>query len=327
MVINRRAVVSASSSVEHDSESDDEGEDVREREQKKKTHDTTAVSPSVDFIAGGLISAISKMAVYPMETEVLLIAIGVSVAQDSARLWHGVGLTGFENFLYNGFLWYLKELVRPAPIDPEKPELRPPATFFRAFAVACAAILLVHPLTNIIVGMRASLRDTTLDPLSALQVARAIMTEDGLGGFFTGWQMSLVLRVGAAMTFVVYEFVRTRLAGILGSDLSNLLAGLLGRLSEVLLCHPIKTFRFRMQQGQTMIPSWSPSALLGLWAGVGTTAVADAVKIGIRFLLIERLRSVLQSILVGRHTQQCKKRLKRQLNGSSGAFGQTARGG
>lgn len=258
------------------------------------------ISPSVDFIAGGLVSAISKAAVYPMETKVLLMQLG-ETAKDPLLMWHGVTLKALENFLYNGLLWLLKERVRPPPPDPAQPEKRPPATFTAAFWVSCLAVLLAHPLSNTVVGMQASLKQT---PLSAVQVAKSILEHDGIAGFFKGWQLSVALRVGSAMTIVVYEYVRARLAGVVGKDASNFAAGLLGRLSEVYVTHPMKTLRSRLQQGQPLLPSLGPSALVGLWAGVGTMAFADAVKIGIRFGCIERVRMLLQHVLNVRRKKQ-----------------------
>eukprot|EP00930_Biecheleria_cincta_P001404 TRINITY_DN102544_c0_g1_i1.p1 TRINITY_DN102544_c0_g1~~TRINITY_DN102544_c0_g1_i1.p1 ORF type:complete len:315 (-),score=58.41 TRINITY_DN102544_c0_g1_i1:104-1006(-) len=271
--------------------------------------DSEEISSSVDFVAGGLVSAISKVAVYPMETKVLLIAIGESAANDSSRLWHGVGVKGIENFLYNGLLWALKEKVRPPPPDPAQPENRPPASFLAAFLVSCVCILLAHPLSNTVHSMQASLRNVGQQPLSAMQAARGILQKQGLGGFFTGWQLSVALRIGSALTLVVYDVVRSWTKGVLGSDASNFVAGLLGRLSEVYLMHPVKTLRYRLQQGQTMLPSLSPSALAGLWAGAGTMALADAIKIGIRFGLIERLRVLLQRLLIAKPGTQLKSKV------------------
>mmetsp|Transcript_68180 Transcript_68180/g.145944 ORF Transcript_68180/g.145944 Transcript_68180/m.145944 type:complete len:311 (+) Transcript_68180:63-995(+) len=256
------------------------------------------IAGSVNFLAGGIVSAVSKIVVYPMETKVFFIAIGDSGSGDSSRLWHGVVVKGLENFLYNGLLWYLKELVRPPPPDPALPEKRPPVTFIRAFGISSAAVLLIHPLANIVVGMQASLRNVDRRPLSALQTVKAIMKSDGPGGFFRGWQLSILLRLGSAMTLVVYDFVRAHIAGVVGDDISNFVAGLLGRLSEVYSVQPLKTLRARQQLGQAMLPSWSPADVIGLWDGVGIMAIADAVKIGIRFLLIERLRTLLQWVLI-----------------------------
>eukprot|EP00929_Paragymnodinium_shiwhaense_P014658 TRINITY_DN122596_c0_g1_i1.p1 TRINITY_DN122596_c0_g1~~TRINITY_DN122596_c0_g1_i1.p1 ORF type:complete len:341 (-),score=33.82 TRINITY_DN122596_c0_g1_i1:157-1179(-) len=267
------------------------------------------ISPAVDFVAAGCISAISKIIVYPMETKVMLMAIGESAGVDSSRLWHGWWVKGIENFMYNGLLWFLKERVRPPPPDPARPEERPPATFIAAFLASCVAILLAHPSVNVVAGMQASLKYTNQPPASALQVAKAIIKSDGIGGFFTAWRFSVALRIGSASTLVVYEFVRARMAGLVGSDLANLLAGLLGRLSEVYCCQPLKTLRSRQQRGQALIASWSPRAVLGLWAGVGTMALADAMKIGIRFLLIERTRALLQ-FFISRRKRQANKRLK-----------------
>lgn len=261
---------------------------------KKKS---SAISPSVDFVAAGLVSAVSKILVYPMETRVFLIAVGDTDTIDVSRLWHGVCVKGLENFIFNGLLWYLKERVRPPACNPAKPEDRPAASFIAAFFVSCAAILLVHPLSNVVVGMQGSLRIVGKNPASALEVVRSIMQSDGLGGFWKGWQMSLILRIGSATTFSVYEFVRRRLVGLIGSDASNLLAGTLGRMSEVYSCHPFKTLRSRQQQGQSLLSSWKLTAVLQLWSGVGTMAAADALKIGIRFCLIERLRRLLQSLM------------------------------
>lgn len=244
-----------------------------------------------DFVAAGFISAVSKSVVYPMETRVLLAQIGEHTAND-ARLWHGVAVKGFENFLYNGLLWFLKERLRPPAPDPARPDARPPVTFWGAFCASCAAVLLAHPSSIVVVGMQASLKQPS-GPASAMHVTKAIMQADGLGGFFKGWRLSIALRGGSAMALVVYELVRARLFGVLGGDLSNFVAALLGRLADVYLCHPLKTMRSRQQQGKSFLPSYSPAALLGLWTGVHTMAVADAVKIGIRFLLIERLRKLL----------------------------------
>lgn len=280
--------------------------DRRQPGQATAAGDCKEISSCVDFVAGGLVSAISKVVVYPMETKVLLIAIGESSAKDPRRLWHGVGVKGFENFLYNGLLWVLKEKVRPPPPDPAQPEKRPPASFLAAFLASCVCILLAHPMSNTVHNMQASLRNVSQAPLSAMQAARGIMQRQGLSGFFTGWQLSVALRIGSALTLVVYDFVRSRTTGVLGGDVSNFVAGLLGRLSEVYLMHPLKTLRYRLQQGQTLLPSLSPSALAGLWAGVGTMALADAVKIGIRFGLIERLRVLLQRILIAQPSRQLK---------------------
>mmetsp|Transcript_102176 Transcript_102176/g.288629 ORF Transcript_102176/g.288629 Transcript_102176/m.288629 type:complete len:306 (-) Transcript_102176:193-1110(-) len=280
----------------------------RDQKDDDDEHGGEGIAPFVDFVAGGLVSAVSKIAVYPMETRVLLIAIGGAGVHDSRRLWHGVVVKGLENFLYNGLLWFLKERLRPPPPDPSKPEERPPATFIGAFSASCAAVLLAHPSSNIVVGMQASLRKAS--PSSAFQVSREIMRKYGPGGFFQGWRLSILLRIGSALTLVVYDAVRARLAAPLGRDLSNFVAGLAGRLSEVYSTHPLKTLRYRQQQGQVMIPFWSPAALLELWAGVGTMAVADAVKIGIRFLLIERLRTLLQWLFVGRHRRKRPKSLE-----------------
>lgn len=268
-----------------------------------KNTESKDFAPSVNFLAGGLVSAVSKMVVYPMETKVFLIAVGQAAASDPLRLWHGVNVQGFSNFLYNGLLWVLKDLFRP-PAGPDLLEKRPPVTMLGAFVASCVCILLAHPSANVVVGMQASLRNLTEKPLSALQVARAIVKADGLSGFFTGWQLSILLRVGSALTLVVYEFVRTPLAGVIGGDLANFVAGLLGRLSEVYSVQPIKTLRSRQQLGQPMLPALNPSAIMRLWAGVGTMAVADAIKIGVRFLLIERLRTILQWALISRHRQR-----------------------
>lgn len=249
-------------------------------------------------------AAVSKVAVYPMETKVFLMAVGDSASIDSGRLWHGVVFKGLENFLYNGSLWFLKELVRPPSPDPKSPERRPPASFLRAFAASCAAVLLAHPFANVVVGMQASLRNPAQRPLSALSAARAILKADGLGGFFRGWKLSILLRLGSAMTLVVYEFVRLHLAGVVGRDLSNFVAGLSGRLSEVYSVQPLKTLRSRQQLGQAMLPSASLSGVIKLWDGVGTMAVADALKIGVRFLLVERMRTLLQWALIASRRRQ-----------------------
>jgi hypothetical protein len=266
------------------------------------------ISSSVDFLAGGLVSAISKIAVYPMETKVMLVALGQKAPDDPMRMWHGVVIKAAENFLYNGLLWFLKERIRPPPSDPSQPEKRPPATFISAFAVTCFCNLMSHPLSNTVAGMQASLKNEKQLPASAFKVASSILEERGLGGFFKGWQLSVALRVGSAVTLVVYDFVRLRLAGLVGSDSANFLAGLLGRLGEVLLTHPIKTLRARQQQGQSLLISLNVSSITGLWAGVGTMAFADAVKIGLRFGLIERVRIVLQWLLDRRRPAQ--KRVK-----------------
>jgi len=285
---------------------------------EEQGEDDEDIAPAVDFVAAGSISAVSKILVHPMETRVYLVAIGESGVQDSSRLWHGWAVKGLENFMYNGLLWVLKERVRPPPSDPAKPNERPPATFFGAFLVSCVAVVLAHPSTNIVAGMQASLRNINQRPASALYVARAIIKSDGLGGFFRGWRFSIALRIGSATTLVVYEFVRARMAGIVGPDLANLLARLLGRLGEVYSCQPLKTLRSRQQQGQTLLPSWSHKEFLGLWTGVGTMALADAVKIGIRFLLIERMRTLLQ-FLICRHQRQAPKSVKPETSNTEGA--------
>lgn len=245
-----------------------------------------------------------------METKVLLLAIGEDAAKDPMRFWHGVGLKSIENFLFNGLLWLLKERIRPPPPDPSQPEKRPPAAFHRAFCVCCFVVLLLHPMSNTVVGMQASLKRTDQVPLSASQVVRDTMMEHGLRGFFRGWQFSILLRFGSAATIVVYDLVRVRTFGILGRDMSNFVAGLLGRLSEVCACHPLRTLRARQQQGQPILPTKSLSALWELWSGVGLMALADAVKIGVRFLLIERMRLFLQWLLVqmGRCTVKSKEK-------------------
>lgn len=263
----------------------------------KRRPSNLEISPSVDFMAAGLVSALSKILVYPMETRVLLMAVGDVDMVRVGQLWHGVVVKGLENFLYNGLLWYLKERVRPIARDPSRPEDRLPASFTAAFCVSCVAVLVVHPLSNLVVGMQGSLRNPARKPASALEVVHSIMKSDGVGGFWKGWRFSLILRIGSASTFTVYEFVRRRLAAIVGSDASNLLAGTLGRMSEVYTCHPIRTLRSRQQQGQRLMESGKMGSLLGLWSGVGTMATADALKIGLRFCLIERLRKLLQSML------------------------------
>lgn len=261
------------------------------QEPKEMAHE---FAPSVNFLAAGFVSSVSKMIVYPLETKVLLIAAGESAASNSMYLWHGVFVQGLENFLYSGLLWSLKERFRPPPPDPALPDKRPNVTFLRAFGASCTAILLSHPIANTVVAMQASLRSSAERPLSALQAAKAIMKTGGLAGFFTGWQFSILLRLGCAVTFIVYDSVRSCIAGIVGDDVSNFIAGLLGRLGEVYCNQPLKTLRSRHQLGQTMLPFLNPSEIIRLWGGVGTMAVADAVKIGIRFLLIERLRNILQ---------------------------------
>jgi len=145
--------------------------------------------------------------------------------------------------------------------------------------------------------MQASLQHTAQRPLGVLEASRQIFSAHGVGGFFQGWKYSLVLRIGSAMTLVVYDIVRRRTAQTLGVDASNLLAGLLGRLAEVWSFHPFKTLRSRQQNGQPALSSWSAGAVCGLWSGAGTQGFADAVKIGIRFLLIERMRTLLQKLL------------------------------
>eukprot|EP00440_Ansanella_granifera_P039391 gb/GFBE01042735.1/.p1 GENE.gb/GFBE01042735.1/~~gb/GFBE01042735.1/.p1 ORF type:complete len:320 (+),score=47.24 gb/GFBE01042735.1/:1-960(+) len=284
------------------------------------------ISPCVDFIAAGLVSSLSKILVYPMETKVLLIALGEAAAKNPMRLWHGVAVKGFENFIYNGLLWFLKERIRPPAPDPAKPESRPPASFWKAFCASCLAILLVHPLSNIVVGMQASLKNPSQLPLSAYQVARAIFREHGPGGFFAGWGFSIVLRVGSAATIVVYDLVRLRGAGLLGQDAANFVAGLLGRLSEVYACHPFKTLRSRQQQGLSLLNAWNPVEVLRLWNGVGTMAIADAVKIGIRFLLIERLRVFLQWALDRLSSRNCSNAAKAPVDEVS-TGGERAMGG
>lgn len=251
------------------------------------------ISSAVDFVAAGLVSSVSKIVVYPMETRVLLIALGAE-ATGGSRLWHGVVAKALENFWYNGLLWFLKERARPRA--PES-GTRPPVSFCGAFGASCAAILLAHPLANTTSVMQGSLKFTAQKPLGVLAAARQIFRVHGLGGFFQGWKYSLVLRIGSAMTLVVYDLVRRRTAWMLGGDASNLLAGLLGRLAEVWSCHPFKTLRSRQQNGQPALPSWSVESLCGLWSGAGTQGFADAVKIGIRFLLIERMRTLLQGLL------------------------------
>lgn len=277
-------------------------EDGKNRDQIA-TEATHEITPAVNFIAGGVVSSVSKMIVYPMETKVLLIAVEGSASSNPMRLWHGVIVQGVENFLYSGLLWSLKEYFRPPPPDPAFPEKRPNVTFVKAFGASCIAILLSHPIANTVVTMQASLRSPTEMPLSALQAAKNIMKLSGLGGFFTGWQFSILLRLGCAVTFIVYDFVRSWIAGVVGDDASNFIAGLLGRLSEVYCNQPLKTLRSRQQLGQSMLLSWKPSEIIRLWDGVGTMAIADAVKIGIRFLLIERLRTILQWLLNRRQKQ------------------------
>lgn len=254
------------------------------------------VSPMVDFLAAGIVSSISKVIVHPMETKIVLIAIG-EATDNPMLLWHGVVMQAMTNFLYNGLLWFLKERVRPPAPDPSEPDKRPPASFFAAFFVACFTIILVQPLTTILVGMQASLKDRGSLPLSASQVASNIMSEHGIAGFFSGIVFSIALRFGSALTLVIYDSVRLRMPKVLGQDFCNFVAGLLGRLADVYACHPLKTLRSRQQTGKVLVPDWTPSALLGMWAGVGTMAIADAVKIGVRFLLIERTRTFLQACL------------------------------
>mmetsp|Transcript_54162 Transcript_54162/g.104704 ORF Transcript_54162/g.104704 Transcript_54162/m.104704 type:complete len:161 (-) Transcript_54162:242-724(-) len=157
--------------------------------------------------------------------------------------------------------------------------------------------------------MQASIADAS-GLQSAVQVFKSVLKAHGLGGFFIGWRLSVALRFGSAASLVVYESARRPMAAVLGSDLANFLAGLLGRLSEVYSCHPIKTLRSRQQSGKPMLPSTSLGAIVGLWTGVGTVARADAVKIGIRFLLIERLRTILQWLLVTRHRRSEERREK-----------------
>jgi len=154
--------------------------------------------------------------------------------------------------------------------------------------------------------MQASLKDSTRAPASALTVFTKILKEQGIHGFFSGWQLSLAFRMGSAMTLVVYDLVRVQTAGYLSKDVANFVAGALGRMTEVLMCHPIKTLRARKQHGQQLLTSISPSTIMALWAGVGTMAIADAVKIGIRFGLIERVRIVLQWLLNLRRKGQKK---------------------
>jgi len=262
--------------------------DRMSRQISPEDEDDGDVDDSVNFVAGGFVAAVSKVMVYPMETKVLLMALGDTAVNDASRLWHGVWVKGSENFMYNGLLWYLKEKLPP--------------NFLGAFAASCAAIVLAHPSSNVVVGMQASLR--LPKPSSALEVSRSLLKEHGLGGFFLGWRFSLALRVGSAMTLVVYEFVRSRLSGVLGNDIANFVAGLLGRLSEVYAFHPVKVLRSRQQSGKKLLPSFTPAAVLGLWTGVGTMAAADAVKIGIRFLITERLRHILQALLKRRRRQQ-----------------------
>jgi len=276
------------------------------------------ISPVVNFVAGGLVSAVSKIMVYPMETKVLLMALGEDAASDPSRMWHGATVKGLENFMYNGLLWQLKEWVRPPAPDPARPDKRPPATFLGAFAASCAAIVLAHPSSNVVVGMQASLKQAQVR--SALEVTRDILRQYGPGGFYLGWRLSVVLRVGSALALVIYDAVRPLLAPALGSDLANFVAGLLGRLSEVYLSHPFKTLRSRQQRGQAFLPSWSPAAVLGLWRGVGTMALADAVKIGIRFLLIERLRHFLQWLLVKRLARRRQAHKSRSQMSSAPSF-------
>jgi hypothetical protein len=287
-------------------------EDIELVDDAPKKEDSEKISPLVDFVAAGLVSSVSKIIVYPMETEVLLVAIGADVARGSG-LWHGVTVKALENFWYNGLLWFLKEWVRPPAPDPASPDKRPPATFLAAFAVSTTAILLAHPLQNVTAAMQASLKNVSQKPLGALAMSQQIARSQGLGGFFRGWKFSVALRIGSALTLVVYEFVRRRTSGLLGADLANLLAGLLGRLAEVWSCHPLKTLRSRQQNGQQLLPSLSGGAVLGLWSGVGTQGFADAVKIGIRFLLIERMRTLLQKLL-----QRSREKKQKALRSASG---------
>lgn len=252
----------------------------------------------MDFVAAGMVSALSKLAVYPMETKVILSAVGEHAASDLSLLWHGAGLKCVENFIFNGLLWVGKESVRPPPPDPSQPEKRPPATFWGAFCVSCFVVLLLHPLSNVVVGMIASIKNPEHAPLTATQATAAIMEEHGLGGFFNGWRFSIALRFGSAASIVIYDLVRVRCAGMLGRDASNFVAGVLGRLCDVCVGHPFRTMRSRQQQGHSILTSWTFSSFLGLWCGIGLMAIADALKIGIRFLLIERTRIIFQWSLV-----------------------------
>lgn len=260
-----------------------------------KPDNEKTISASTNFIAGGLVSAISKVIVYPMETKVLLLSLGEKAVtlNDPLRMWHGVTLKAFENFYYNGLLWLLKERIRPPAPDRTQPEKRPPAGFIATWIVSFVVMLLAHPLANTVVAMQASLKNAKQPPASAWQAANAILKNQGFSGFFEGWQLSLLLKAGTAMTLVLYDLIRVRTSEMLGKDLANVVAATLGRLSEVYLFHPMKTLKARKQQGQPLLSSLSVSAILGLWRGVHTMAMADAVKIGIRFGLIERVRMLL----------------------------------
>jgi hypothetical protein len=281
------------------------------------------IASSVNFLSGGFVSAVSKVIVYPMETKVLLLALGENVANDPLRLWHGVVVKGLENFIYNGLLWFCKERIRPPPPDPSQPDKRPPANFISAFVASSLCTLLVHPLSNTVVGMQASLKNTSSAPVSAIEVASALFKKHGVAGFFKGWQLSLTLKIGSAMTLVIYDLVRVRISGFFGSDVSNIVAGSLGRFAEVLLCHPIKTLRARRQQGRALLTSLTLPALMSLWAGVGTMACADAVKMGIRFGLIERVRVLLQWLLITRR----RAHVKVKIDEDHGCVEQEAAGG
>merc|ERR550514_984968 len=97
------------------------------------------------------------------------------------------------------------------------------------------------------------------------------------------------------------------LAGFLGEDLRNFVAGLLGRMCEVFTSHPFKTLRSRQQQGTPMFEgAVTIGTILGLWRGVSTQVTADCIKVGLRFLITERIRTFLQWLLIGR--RQSKKK-------------------
>lgn len=254
-----------------------------------------------DFVAGAFAAILTKSVVYPLETRAVLLQIGAATegALD-ARLYHGVRLACFESAHFNGWLWLLKERVRLLPLG-------------RVAQLLCAAnvtALVNHPLANTKAVVQGSIGKGR--PVSPLAAAQGIMAAQGPRGFWAGLPWSVLLSGNNVAILYFYEALRAvldrRFPAASMESFRIFASAVLGSVGALLLFQPLITLRSRIQTAaattSTRVVSRGAAPgglayLLSLYAGVSVMCATEAVKVGFRILVTERLTRAIARALSG----------------------------
>jgi len=264
-------------------------------------------SALANFLAAALAAAMTKTAVYPMETRTTLLAIakrGASTDFSPAQLYHGLGFSLFDTALYNGLIYYLKEKIK-ASHGPSG--LGQKLSFAEATGATLFAKTIDHPNMNVLAGIQGSLRSPN-GAQGAWQVTQAILATSGVRGFWTGFPITVFMNFRDAIDMYTYEVIRLFLSRFLPEDAKNFAAGGLSRVVAMFLFQPFKTLQVRSQVaaagGDVVAWSWSLPFFEALYAGLGTILFSSAVKVALRTMITERLREVFQRLFAQRQSSE-----------------------